>query len=165
MLQAGQTAPDFSLPDADMEVFTLGSLRNKQHAVLFFYPKDDTPFCTLEAIEFSDREAEFSRLGCALFGISRDDCLSHADFRDKHGLAMRLLSDMDGQVCRKYGVAQMREKDGVRKLAVVRSTFVIDSSGIIRHALYDIKPRGHAGEVLQLVKSLERPCKSTKIAS
>jgi len=159
MLLAGQLAPAFSLPDADMETFALKSLRGKQHAVLFFYPRDDTPFCTLEAIDFSDHEDEFTRAGCTILGVSRDDCLSHAEFRDKHGLSVRLLADMEGEVSRKYGVCQMKEKDGVRKLCVVRSTFVIDSQGVVRHALYDIKPRGHVVEVLQLVKQLEQPCK------
>jgi peroxiredoxin Q/BCP len=159
MLLAGQSAPAFSLPDADMETFALKSLRGKQHAVLFFYPRDDTPFCTLEAIDFSDHEEEFTRHGCAILGVSRDDCLRHAEFRDKHGLSVRLLADMEGEVSRKYGVCQMREKDGVRKLCIVRSTFVIDSQGVVRHALYDIKPRGHVAEVLQLVKQMEQPCK------
>jgi len=159
MLLAGQTAPGFTLPDADMETFALESLRGKQHAVLFFYPRDDTPFCTLEAIDFSDREEEFARHGCTILGVSRDDCMRHAEFRDKHGLSVRLLADMEGEVSRKYGVCQMREKDGVKKLCIVRSTFVIDSRGIIRHAFYDIKPRGHVVEVLQLVKQMEQPCK------
>lgn len=165
MLQAGQSAPEFSLPDADMETFALKSLRGKQHAVLFFYPRDDTPYCTLEAIDFSDREDEFTRSGCVILGVSRDDCLSHAEFRDKHGLSVRLLADMEGEVSRKYGVSQMREKDGVKKLCIVRSTFVIDSHGVVRHALYDIKPRGHVAEVLQLVKQLEMPCKLSKTLS
>jgi peroxiredoxin Q/BCP len=165
VLQVGQVAPVFTLADADMESFALSSLRGKQHVVLFFYPRDDTPFCTLEAIDFTDHEEQFARHGCVILGISRDDCLCHAEFRDKHGLSVRLLADDDGEVSRNYGVCQMREKDGMRKLCVVCSTFVIDSRGVIRHALYDIKPRGHVAEVLQLVKQLEKPCKSLKIPS
>ncbi|WIM06474.1 MAG: peroxiredoxin [Candidatus Nitricoxidivorans perseverans] len=168
MLQIGQIAPDFTLPDADMETFDLSSLRGRQSAILFFYPKDGTPYCTLEAIDFSDHEEEFNRLGCAILGVSRDDCLSHADFRDKNGLSVRLLSDVEGEVCRKYGVSHFREKDGHRKLTVVRSTFIIDRQGIIRHALYDVSPKGHAAEVFQLVKQLNGTlsrsgsCKSPK---
>lgn len=154
MLQAGQAAPQFSLPDADMEMFDLASLHGKQHAVLFFYPKDGTPYCTIEAIDFSDHESEFNRLGCAVIGISRDDCLAHADFRDKHGLSIRLLSDEDSEVCRKYGVMHFREHDGHKKLCLIRSTFIIDKHGVIRHALYDVTPKGHAAEVFQLVKQL-----------
>lgn len=165
MLKIGQPAPVFTLSDADMETFSLASLRGKKHAVLFFYPRDDTPFCTREAIDFSDHEEEFARLGCVILGVSRDDCLSHAEFRDKHGLSVRLLADDEGEVSRQYGVCQMREKDGVQKLCVVSSTFIIDTHGVLRHALYDIKPRGHAAEVLQLVKQLEKPCKSQKTPS
>lgn len=154
MLQTGQPAPVFTLPDADMEMFALDSLRGRQHAVLFFYPKDGTPYCTLEATEFSDHEEEFNRLNCVICGVSRDDCLRHADFRDKNGLSIRLLSDEDGEVCKKYGVAQMKEKDGHRKLCVVRSTFIIDKTGIIQHAFYDVNPKGHAAEIYRLVKQL-----------
>jgi peroxiredoxin Q/BCP len=154
MLHAGQTAPTFTLPDADMELFDSTSLRGNQHLVLFFYPKDGTPYCTLEAIDFSDHETEFNRLDCAVAGISRDDCLAHADFRDKHGLSVRLLSDEEGEVCRKYGVMHFREHDGHKRLCLIRSTFIIDKHGTIQHALYDISPKGHAAEVFQLVKQL-----------
>jgi peroxiredoxin Q/BCP len=154
MLQAGQTAPQFSLPDADMELFESASLLGKQHIVLFFYPKDGTPFCTLEAIDFSDHESDFNRHDCAVIGISRDDCLAHADFRDKHGLSIRLLADEEGEVCRKFGVMHFREYDGHKKLCLVRSTFIIDKQGTVRHALYDVTPKGHAAEVFQLVKQL-----------
>lgn len=169
MLHTGQPAPGFALPDADMEMFDIESLRGHQHAVLFFYPKDGTPYCTLEATDFSDHETDFNRLGCAVIGVSRDDFLSHAEFRDKHGLSVRLLSDLEGEVCRKYGVSQMREKDGHRKLCVLRSTFIIDRDGIIRYANYDVAPKGHAAEILQRVKELNGStrtlCKSKKIQS
>lgn len=154
MLHAGQPAPQFTLPDADMELFDFASLQGKQHAVLFFYPKDGTPYCTLEAIDFSDHESEFNRLGCAVIGISRDDCLAHADFRDKHGLSIRLLSDEDSEVCHKFGVLHFREHEGHKKLCLIRSTFIIDKHGIVRHALYDVPAKGHAAEVFQLVKQL-----------
>jgi peroxiredoxin Q/BCP len=154
MLHAGQPAPQFTLPDADMELFDFASLRGKQHVVLFFYPKDGTPYCTLEAIDFSDHESEFNRHGCAVIGISRDDCLAHADFRDKHGLSIRLLADEEGEVCRKYGVMHYREHDGHKKLCLIRSTFIIDKHGVVRHALYDVSPKGHAAEVFQLIKQL-----------
>jgi len=137
-----------------MELFDFTSLQGKQHAVLFFYPKDGTPYCTLEAIDFSDHESEFNRLGCAVIGISRDDCLAHADFRDKHGLSIRLLSDEDSEVCHKFGVLHYREHEGHKKLCLIRSTFIIDKHGIVRHALYDVPAKGHAAEVFQLVKQL-----------
>jgi thioredoxin-dependent peroxiredoxin len=165
MLQPGQPAPMFSLPDADMESFDLASLHGKQHAVVFFYPKDGTPYCTREAIEFSDHESEFNKHDCVILGISRDDCLAHAEFRDKNGLSVRLLSDVDGTVGHKYGVYHYREQDGHKKLVVMRSTFIIDKQGIIRHAFYEVPTKGHASEVFQLVKQLNgsrQPCKSQK---
>ena len=155
MLKAGQVAPMFILPDADMENVDLAAFRGKHSVILFFYPRDDTPACTLEATDFSDHEDEFSRHGCTVFGISRDDCLRHAEFRDKHGISVRLLSDGDGAACKQYGVWQAKEVDGVKKFGVSRSTFVIDKTGTIRHALYNVNYKGHAAEVLRLVKALD----------
>jgi peroxiredoxin Q/BCP len=140
-------------------------LRGKQHAVIFFYPKDGTPYCTREAIEFSDHESEFNRQGCVIVGVSRDDCLAHAEFRDNNGLSVRLLADVDGKVGHQYGVYQYREHDGHRKLTVLRSTFIIDKHGMIRHALYEVPIKGHAAEVFKLVKQLNgsaHSCKSPK---
>ena len=154
MLKSGDAAPSFQLPDADMAAVKLSDFKGKNNIVLYFYPKDDTPGCTLEAIEFSDLEDELSGHDTLVMGVSRDDCLSHADFRDKHGLAVRLLADTEGQICGKYGVWQEKEKDGIKKMGIVRSTFVIDKKGIIRHALYGVAAKGHAHEVLQLVKGL-----------
>ncbi len=155
MLQAGQIAPTFVLPDADMDSFDFSELLGKKNAVLYFYPKDDTPGCTTEALEFSDHEDEFERLNCVVLGVSRDDCISHAEFRDKHGLAVRLLSDSDNEVAEKYGAWQMKEKDGVKKMGIVRSTFIVDKKGVIRHAFYGVVPKGHAAEILNLVKILD----------
>jgi peroxiredoxin Q/BCP len=156
MLSAGQSAPPFSLPDADMEPVSLESFAGKNNVVLYFYPRDDTPGCTIEATDFSDLEDEFAKHDCVVLGVSRDDCISHAAFRDKHGLAVQLLADEEGEVCEKYGVLQEREVDGVKKAGLVRSTFVIDKQGIVCHAFYAVNPRGHAAEIANLVRKLER---------
>jgi len=153
MLQLGSAAPDFSLPDADMEMLKLSKLRGKT-VVLYFYPKDDTPGCTVEAIEFSDLEDEFVKHNTLILGVSRDDCISHADFRDKHGLTVNLLADVEGKVCEKYGVWQEKEKGGIKKMGIVRSTFVIDAEGALRHVQYGVVAKGHAMEILNLVKTL-----------
>lgn len=153
MPQIGSHAPDFTLPDADMEMQKLSRLKGKA-VVLYFYPKDDTPGCTIQAIEFSDLEEEFAKHDAVVVGISRDDCMSHADFRDKHGLAVTLLADVDGKVCEKYGVWQEKEKDGVKRMCVMRSTFVIDREGTLRHAFTGVSPKGHAQEILNLIKEL-----------
>lgn len=155
MLRPGQTAPLFSLPDADMQTVSLAAFKGRKNVVLYFYPRDGTPGCTMEAIEFSDHEDQFGRHDCVILGVSRDDCMVHAAFRDKHGLSVNLLSDYDGEVCRKYGVLQEKESEGVRRLFLVRSTFVIDKKGVIRHAHYGVAPRGHAVEVFEAVKKLK----------
>jgi len=153
MLQTGHAAPSFNLPDADMASVKLADYKGR-HVVLYFYPRDDTPGCTIEATEFSDMDDDFNKLNTVVLGVSRDDCMSHTQFRDKHGLVVRLLADTEGTVCNKYGVWQEKEKDGVKKMGIVRSTFIIDKDGILRHALYGITPKGHATEVLKLIKAL-----------
>lgn len=150
----GSPAPLFSLPDADMEMFDLASVLGSRHVVLYFYPRDNTPGCTRQAIDFSDHDADFEQERCMVIGISPDDCLTHADFRDQHGLSVELLSDEDGEVCRLYGVWLSAVVDGVAKRSVRRSTFIISSDGVVQHVLHDVNPRGHAAEVFQLIKQL-----------
>lgn len=154
MLRPGQTAPVFSLPDADMQPVSLSSFKGKKNVILFFYPRDGTPGCTLQAVEFSDHEDQFAKYGCVIFGVSRDDCLTHASFRDHHGLSISLLADTEGEVCRSYGVLQEKEIEGVKRECLVRSTFVIDKKGVIRHAAYDVNPRGHVAGVYEIVRKL-----------
>jgi peroxiredoxin Q/BCP len=154
MLQAGHAAPGFSLPDADMEMVKLSDFKGRKNVVLYFYPRDDTPGCTMQAIDFTDLEQEFSKLDTVVLGVSKDDCLSHAAFRDKHGLAVRLLADTEGEACEKYKVWQEKDKDGVKRMGIVRSTFLIDKQGKLRHALYGVNSRGHAAEILKMVKDI-----------
>ena len=150
MLEVGQSAPKFTLPDADMETVSLEDFKGK-HVVLYFYPKDGTPGCTLQCIEFSDQDEAFRRCDCVVLGVSRDDCLTHAEFRDEHGLSVRLLSDTEGEVCRAYGVY----RDDNASQSVRRSTFLIDKNGKLRHALYGVTVKGHAAQMLDLVKALK----------
>ena len=155
MLQPGQAAPSFVLPDADMQTVSLSAFKGKKHVVLYFYPRDGTPGCTLVTTDFSDHEEQFVKHDCVVLGVSPDDCLTHADFRDRHGVTIALLSDTECEVCRKYGVLQEKQgEDGGRRECLVRSSFVIDKKGVIRHAAYDVKPRGHAAEVFDVVKRL-----------
>ena len=148
---------------ADMQSFSLTCQQGKSNIVLYFYPKDDTPCCTIEAEEFSDHEDEFAAFDTIVVGISRDDCLSHAEFRDKHGLSVLLLSDPDARVCKRYGVTYEKEisadsgksAGGHKKLAVKRSTFVIDKFGKLRYVMYSVQARGHAQEILNLIKEIK----------
>ena len=137
-----------------MEMMDLSSYRGKKNVVLYFYPKDGTPACTIQAIGFSDRENEFKKLDTIVFGVSRDDVLSHQAFRDEHGLTVQLLADTEEEVCRLYDVIQEKIVDGHPKEFLQRSTFIIDKKGVIRHAAYGVNPRGHAAEVFDVVKRL-----------
>ena len=153
MISPGDQAPAFELPTADMEMLTSAELAGKPY-VMYFYPKDDTPGCTMEAQEFSDLSDDFAAANCAIIGVSKDNCVSHATFRDKYGLTVQLIADVEGQVCEAYGVWQEKEKHGEKRMGIVRSTFVIDAEGTVRHAIYEVKPKGHAEAVLELVQAL-----------
>jgi len=154
MLQIGSRAPVFELPDASMEMIQLSSFRGKKNVVLYFYPRDGTPGCTMEAIDYSDHDTEFAECDTVVFGVSRDDCLVHEEFRDKHGLSMQLLSDTDCEVMKKYEVMTEQPHNGSSRACVHRSTFVIDKKGVVRHILRDINPREHAAAVLKLVRQI-----------
>lgn len=154
-LVTGMEAPHFELPDADMETFALTSQQGKKNVVLYFYPRDDTPGCTLEANEFSELEEEFAKFDAIVVGISRDDCLSHASFRDKYGLSVLLLSDPDARICKRYAVMYEKEVDGHKKWSIRRSTFIIDKHGRLRHVMYGVHAHGHPLEVLNLIKEMK----------
>ena len=133
----------------------LSSYRGKKNVVLYFYPRDGTPACTIQAIGFSDREHEFNKLDTIVFGVSRDDVLSHQAFRDEHGLSVQLLADTEQEVCRLYEVIEDKIVDGHPKACLQRSTFVIDKNGVVRHIMQDVNPRAHVNEVLKICKSLD----------
>ena len=154
MLQVGQPAPAFTLPDASMEMMSLSTYRGKKNVVLYFYPKDGTPACTIQAIGFSDREDEFKRVDTVVFGVSRDDVLSHAAFRDEHGLTVQLLADTEKEVCRLYDVIREKIVDGHPKEFLQRSTFIIDKKGVVRHIMSDVNPKEHVEEVLKVCRQL-----------
>jgi peroxiredoxin Q/BCP/two-component system osmolarity sensor histidine kinase EnvZ len=154
MLNPGDKAPSFELPDSDMHIITSEQFINHQNLVIYFYPKDDTTGCTIEAVELSDLIDEFTKFNTQVIGISRDSCVSHAAFRDKHGLTVQLLADIEGEACRAYDVWREKEKNGEKRMGILRSTFIIDKSGIIRYALYDVKPKRHAAQVIDLVKEI-----------
>jgi peroxiredoxin len=153
-LRQGVRAPAFELPDADLNWVCYKDLCGRSNLVLYFYPRDDTPGCTAEALEFSELEMDFRECGTLVMGISMDDCMTHGAFRDRHGLAVQLLSDVEGEVCRRYAVLECKDYEGGVRECIRRSTFVIDRKGVVRHALYGVSPRGHAAKVLQLIKEL-----------
>jgi len=154
MLQVGTAAPSFELPDASMEMIQLSSFRGKKNVVLYFYPKDGTPACTIEAIDFSDHEDSFEECDTVVFGVSRDDCLVHEEFRDKHGISLQLLSDAECEVSRKYQVLVEEAAANGGRTGIHRCTFVIDKKGVLRHILRDMNPREHVGQVLRIVRQM-----------
>lgn len=154
MLTKNQPAPDFSAPNQDEKIVSLSDFRGKQNVVLYFYPKDDTPGCTIEAKEFTQLAEEFAKINTAIIGVSKDPCDMHRAFIAKHGLKVNLLADTDGTLCERYGVWQEKEKGGVKKWGIVRSTFIIDKNGMIVDAEYGVNPEGHAQQVLEKVKNL-----------
>lgn len=153
-LQVGQKAPGFVLPDADMDIFNLADLTSQKHVVLHFYPRDRSPGGILQATDFSDHAEQFDELDCEAVFITPDDCPTHAEFRDEHGLSLRLLSDEDCDVCRLYGAWGMRQIGESLRAGVIRSTFVIDKHGIIREIFRNVVPRGHVAEVLRILQEL-----------
>ena len=130
-LEVGSKAPDFTLAtdEADQTV-SLSSLKGKS-ILLYFYPRDDTPGCTVEACSFRDQFKQFKKLGIEIFGISRDSRERHAKFRAKYQLPFTLLVDEEGETCKAYGVLQKKTSFGKTSIGIVRSTFLIDSSGKI----------------------------------
>lgn len=153
MLAVGDKAPEFELPDADMQMVRSADLAGRNY-VIYFYPKDDTPGCTLEAQEFTDLMSEFAERNTALIGVSKDNCASHGRFRDKYGLDITLLADVDGQLCEAYDVWREKEKNGEKRMGILRSTFIVDAQGVVRYAEYQVTPKGHAEKILAAVTEL-----------
>jgi len=157
MISQTDLAPDFTLPtDTGRDTggdITLSALRPAP-VVLFFYPRDDTPGCTIETIDFTSLKPEFDALGAQVFGLSKDSISSHAKFRSKHDLHVALLSDADGQTCEDYGVWGERTHFGKKYMGIERTTVLIDATGHVARVWNKVKVDGHAAEVLDAVKAL-----------
>lgn len=154
MLKKNQPAPTFSSPNQDNKTVNLSDYLGQKHVVLYFYPKDDTPGCTIEANDFTALAKEFADLDAVVIGVSKDSCESHQAFIKKYGLNVELLADTSGELCEHYGVWQEKEKQGVKKMGIVRSTFIINKDGMVEEAMYGVTADGHAQEILEKVKQL-----------
>jgi thioredoxin-dependent peroxiredoxin len=154
MLEVGKRVPDFSLPSTSGTDFSLAGQRGHK-LVLYFYPRDSTPGCTTEGENFRDLHADFLRAGARVFGISRDTLASHAKFRSKYAFPFDLLSDADEAVCRQFDVMREKNMYGRKVLGIERSTFLIDSKGVLRQEWRKLKVDGHAETVLEAVRSLD----------
>ena len=153
MLKLGNKAPAFTLPSSDGADVSLASLAGKT-VVLYFYPRDNTPGCTIEAQEFSAAVPALKKLGAVVLGVSKDSIASHCKFRDKYGLAFPLLSDPDGTTLEKYGAWGEKVLYGKKSLGIIRSTVVIDGAGKVAHHFPKVTVKGHAAAVVEIVRGL-----------
>jgi len=152
LLTVGQPAPAFTLPrDGGGEV-SLSDFSG-QKVVVYFYPKDDTPGCTKEAISFTETAEEFAALGVTVLGISKDTVAKHENFRDKHALSVILLSDAESHTCEKFGVWVEKNMYGKTYMGIERATFLIDENGNVAHSWRKVKVPGHVAEVLQTIRA------------
>lgn len=151
-VKIGKKVADFSCPSTSGD-WRLSASKGKIR-VLYFYPKDNTPGCTLEGSDFRDLEAQFRKAGAIIVGVSRDSLSSHQKFCDKMRFAFTLLSDEDSSVCQRFDVIREKNLYGRKFMGIERSTFVIDGAGVLRHEWRKVKVPGHALEVLNAVKSL-----------
>jgi thioredoxin-dependent peroxiredoxin len=154
MLQTQQPAPLFRSFNQANQLVSLADYIGEKNVVLYFYPKDDTPGCTIEANDFTALARDFAALDTVVIGVSKDSCQSHVDFINKYGLKVDLLADTSGEVCELYNVWREREKNGVKSMAVLRSTFIIDKNGKLADVEYGVNHEGHAQAVLEKVKQL-----------
>ena len=154
MLENNQTAPSFTTPNQHNTMISLADYKGSKNVILYFYPKDDTSGCTIEANQFTERASQFADVDTVVLGVSKDSCESHQAFIDKFGLNVDLLADTSGELCEAYGVWQEKEKNGVKKMGIVRSTFIINKDGKLAEAIYGVSADGHAQEMLEKVKSL-----------
>jgi peroxiredoxin Q/BCP len=147
MLEPGDDAPAFTLPDQDGTPVSLSDFAGRK-VLLYFYPKDDTPGCTKEACGFNDNLAGFQAADVPVIGVSPDPAASHQRFRSKYGLRFPLLTDADHQVMEAYGAWGEKSMYGRTSMGVIRSTFLIDEQGKVQRAWYKVKADGHAEKVL-----------------
>ena len=154
-LKINSKAPVFVLPSTSKEDYLLNNSTGK-YVVIYFYPKDDTPGCTVEANDFNKLLSKFKKLECEVFGISKDSLKSHDKFRDKYKIKFDLLADEELKVIKKYKVWGKKKFMGREFMGVIRSTFLIDKKGKILKAWNDVKVKDHAKEVLETLKNLSK---------
>ena len=147
-LEAGDTAPGFTLPDQDGKPVSLAQFAGSP-VVVYFYPADDTPGCTKEACQFNDNLQAFDRAGVAVVGISPDGAAKHTRFREKYGLRFPLLSDPDHTTMSAYGAWGEKTMYGRKTVGTIRSTFLVGADGKVERAWYNVRADGHAAKVLE----------------
>ena len=152
MVKEGNKAPDFSGKNQDGKSVKLSSFKTKKNVVLYFYPKDMTPGCTTEACDFRDQFKKFKNT--TILGVSVDSPERHRKFIDKHDLPFELIADENKKICEKYGVWQEKKLYGKTFMGIVRSTFIIDKTGAVQKIFSKVKVKGHADEVVEILKKM-----------
>lgn len=152
-IEVGSKAPDFTLPNQDGHAVSLADYVGRP-LVLYFYPKDDTTGCTAEALDFSALAQDFAAAGAAVLGVSPDSTKSHGKFRDKHALTIPLASDEARSVLEAYGVWVEKSMYGRKYMGVERTTMLVDAAGTVARVWPKVKVKGHAAEVLAVVREL-----------
>ena len=154
-IQLGALSPSFNAVCDDGSRIELSELRGK-NVVLYFYPKDDTPGCTIEAQDFTQNIEKFVSLDTVILGVSRDSIKSHCNFIQKYNLAFNLISDEDGEICSVYGVLKEKSMFGKKYIGIERSTFLIDKRGNILKIWQPVKINGHIDEILGFLAKMEQ---------
>lgn len=154
MLETKQTAPNFQCLNQNEESVQLDELVGKQTIVLYFYPKDNTPGCSTEAVEFTELLAEFNQLNTTILGVSKDSIERHQGFIDKKNIGFDLLADTEGKLCEDYGVWQEKGSGANKKMGIVRSTFIINIEGELDYVEYGVKAKGHAQKILEHIQAM-----------
>jgi len=152
-INIGDDAPDFCLLNQDEEKTCLKDYKDK-NIILYFYPKDNTPGCSMEAMMFTKYKPEFEKLNTKIIGISKDSCQSHKKFIEKKNLNLTLISDEDKEIHQKYGVWRMKKFMGKEFLGTIRTTFLIDKNGKIKKIWDNVKVKNHVEDVLEEVKKI-----------
>lgn len=150
MIEKGMKAPDFSLVDDEGKTWSLADFAGKTF-VLYFYPRDNTPGCTVEACSFRDHNDEFRKRGVSVVGVSPDTAVSHAKFRQKHSLPFILLADPEKKAISAYGAYGEKMMYGRKTMGVIRSTFVIDGKGMVAKVFPKVTPADHANQILSIL--------------
>ena len=153
-IKIGKKIPDFTAPATGRQIFSLSALKGKR-LVLYFYPKDNTPGCTIEGRDFRDNVKKFKALHTIILGVSRDSLKSHKNFKEQECFLFELLSDADEKLCRMFDVIREKNMYGKKVMGIERSTFLIDENGILRNEWRKVKVDGHAAEVLGAARILD----------
>ena len=153
-LEIGETIPNFEAPATSDLNFKLSDYKGKSNLVIYFYPKDSTPGCTIEGNDFGALHDQFKAADTEIFGVSKDTMKRHDNFKAKQGFPFELISDESGEVCELFGVWQLKKNYGKEYMGIVRSTFLIDKDGVLRQQWNNLRVKGHVDNVLAAVKEL-----------